>query len=82
MCLYAAITMVIAFLLLLPTGGMISRYSRPVFPHSWFRAHVLANTTGLFFMLLGLAAILGHTRGGFSVVRALVQGVWSNHHLL
>ena len=73
MCLYAAIIMVIVFLLLLPTGVMISRYSRPVFPHSWFRAHVLANTTGLFFMLLGLAAVLVHTKGAFYVVRALVH---------
>ena len=62
--------MVVTFLLLLPVGVSISRYSRPVFPHSWFRAHALTNSTAVILMLLGLAAVLGHTRGSFSVVSA------------
>ena len=61
--------MVVTFLLLLPTGVAISRYSRHIFPRSWFRAHAVTNSTAVMFLLLALTAILGHTGGDFKVVR-------------
>lgn len=70
-----AMLMVLAILLLLPTGVMIARYSRPVSPHTWFRAHVVANTTGLLFLLLGLASVLGHTGGVFNVGFHQIVGI-------
>ena len=69
----SAILMVVTFLILLPTAVMIARYTRPTFPYTWFKAHVVVNVTGTVFLVLGFAAVLGHAGGTFTAVRTLVK---------
>ncbi|CAI8013605.1 hypothetical protein GBAR_LOCUS8598 [Geodia barretti] len=70
-----AILMVMTFLLLVPLGVAISRYSRPVFPYSWFRAHAAVNSATLVLILLGLGAVLGHTGGKFTAGLHQIAGI-------